>query len=472
MKDHTTLALAGVQYEQLKKHLFPGDGLEAAAILLCSRVGGPKEKLLARQVLLVPHTECQRTSDSLKWPGTHIEHALDVAESEGLSLVLVHSHPRGQAYFSATDDRSDREVLRGVFQNHGEVHGSAVMTADGRLFGRVYDARLRWSPISLCSVAGDDLLYWWGNEDSAKRPIAFTHAMTSELNRLSCAILGVSGTGSILAEQACRLGFGRVTLIDFDRVEARNLNRILNATLGDVAAKRLKVHSFSSAVKAYRGDGVAVPVPLSILTRDAVLAAAHCDVVFCCVDSLAARQVADLICKAFLIPLFDVGVVIPIRESRDGPAIGDVCGRVDYVQPGKSTLQDRGVYSAESLRAEYLRQVAAAAHQDELEAGYLRGLIDEAPAVITLNMRAASACMNEFIARAFPFRLESNQTYARTAFSLAACEEEYTPESAFSSSSSRSLLGRGVLEPLLGLPFLARERRVDLPPILVPASTS
>jgi hypothetical protein len=134
-------------------------------------------------------------------------------------------------------------------------------------------------------------------------------------------------------------------------------------------------------------------------------------------------------------------------------AIADVCGRIDYVYPGGSTLQDRGVYTPESLRGEYLRKVAPEAHQEELKAGYLKGLVEEAPAVISLNMRAAAACVNEFIARAYLFRLESNRLYARTQFSLAACEEEYFAENTFACAPNL-LLARGDAEPLLGLPTL------------------
>ena len=83
-----------------------------------------------------------------------------------------------------------------------------------------------------------------------------------------------------------------------------------------------------------------------------------CDVVFCCVDTLEARHIADLIAAAFLLPLFDVGVVIPVRKKGHAFAVADVCGRIDYVQPGGSTLQDRGIYTPESLRGEYLCGVA------------------------------------------------------------------------------------------------------------------
>lgn len=282
--------------------------------------------------------------------------------------------------------------------------------------------------------------------------------MTAELGRLTAVVIGVSGTGSIVAEQLARLGFGRVILIDFDKVERKNLNRILNARLSDADKGRFKVDMFADAIVSYRGPGVAVPVVASVTAREAIEIGATGDVMFGCVDTLDARQIADLMGASFLTPLVDVGVVIPVRKSGDGVAIGDVCGRVDYVYPGGSTLLDRDVYSPARVRAEYLRRTAPDQHSEEVQAGYIKGLVEEAPAVITLNMRAAAAAVNEYIARAFPFRLDPNENYARTEFSLAACEEDYTSEGDFTVGPN-DLLARGDLEPLLGLPALKRPRR-------------
>lgn len=465
MIPETTLALGGRLHEEVRAHLFPGDGLEAAAILLCTRTPGPRRRLLAREALFVPYAACgRRERDAITWPGAFLEEALDRAGAEQLALVLIHSHPGGLFAFSDADDASDRQVMPSLFHAYGDLHGSAIMTADGAIRARLYGPDISPRPIDLVTVAGHDLLYWWDAEarlgGPSPRPIAFTGAMSQELGRLSAAVIGVSGTGSIVGEQLARLGFGRVKLIDFDRIERKNLNRILNSRLSDAEARRLKVEMFAEAVAGYRGEGVAEPTPASVLTRDAVLAASQADVIFCCVDTLEARQIADLLASAFLTPLFDVGVVIPVRKAREGVAIADVCGRIDYVQPGRSTLQDRGVYTPESLRAEYLRRHAPQAHQQELEAGYLKGLIEEAPAVITLNMRAAAGCVNEFIARAYPFRLEPNQRYARTQFSLAACEEDFTAEQAFTVADN-AMVGRGGREPLLGLPALAPRRGGD-----------
>ena len=120
-------------------------------------------------------------------------------------------------------------------------------------------------------------------------------------------------------------------LIDFDKLELRNLNRIVNSTLEDAKAQRPKVFAFADAVTRYRGKGVAVPVNASISTREAVLCASQADVMFSCVDTLEARQIADLLGASFLIPLLDLGVSIPTRKTTQGSAIADVCGRIDYV---------------------------------------------------------------------------------------------------------------------------------------------
>jgi hypothetical protein len=131
------------------------------------------------------------------------------------------------------------------------------------------------------------------------------------------------------------------------------------------------------------------------------------------------------------------------------------------VFPGGSTLLDRDVYSPARVRAEYLRRTAPDQHRQEVNAGYIKGIAEEAPAVITSNMRGAAAAVNEYIARAYPFRLDGNEKFARTEFSLAACEEDYSAESMVTCGDN-TLLPRGDLEPLPGMPahFFVREGRV------------
>ncbi|MET3873930.1 ThiF family adenylyltransferase [Puniceicoccus vermicola] len=451
-------------HARLKQHLLPGDGYESAAVLLCKRVEScPEgERYLARELILVPQDQCrERRPEYISWSGEYLETAIDQAEQESLSILLVHSHPGGFLSFSDTDDDSDCSVIPCLHQAIEVPHGSAIMVGNGAMRARFYQPSMEKQEVSLVSVIGDDIAYWWGDKlhsnSSLERPVAFTSQMTVELSRLSVAVVGVSGIGSVVAEQLARLGFGEIVLIDFDRVEFKNLNRILNSTVNDAEQERLKVDMFAESIVSHRGCGVVEAVSESILTREAVLRVSKCDVLFSCVDSLEARQVCDLIASRFLMPLFDAGVTIPTRKTQSSYAIGDVCGRIDYVKPGGATLSDREVYTPESLRTEYLRNADPVAHEQELNDGYIKGVHEEAPAVISLNMRAATASVNEFLARAYPFRHDSNDNYARTRFSLAACEEEYEAEGSFIKSENVEL-ALGDREPLLGFPCLGRKR--------------
>jgi hypothetical protein len=85
--------------------------------------------------------------------------------------------------------------------------------------------------------------------------------------------------------------------------------------------------------------------------------------------------------------------------------------------------------------------------------GYMPGIDEEAPSVITVNMRAASMVVQEFVARAFPYRLDSNRRYARTMFALANEDCDYFCEDDFHSVRNDNYAA-GFASPLLGLPLL------------------
>lgn len=453
-----TLAISGVLHAKLVSHLLPKDGREAAAILLCSFGHGPNANLIARDLIGVPYAECHlRKPDLITWPGERLAAAQDAAEDAGLTLVLMHSHPGGMFDFSKADDASDRIVMQHLFEGWcgptPAAIASAVMVPGGAIRARSYSPTGERQDMTV-RIAGDDIIHYRAGAPSAAAAMAFSDGMRTELMRRTACIIGVSGTGSLTAEQAARLGFGRIILIDFDHVERKNLNRIVNSTLADAVAKRAKVEMFAAAIRQYRDDASILPIGESILSRVAVTAASSADVIFCCVDSSEGRQIADLIAQAYLIPLIDMGVTIPTRRaSAQKLAVADVIGRIDYVQPGASSLGSRGVYTPESLRAEYLARVAPDVHAAEVAEGYIKGAHAEAPGVIALNMRAASAAMLEYIARTFPFRHEPNGKFARVMFSVGEMEEENFAEAEFDNAMS-PIVGFGAIDPLLGLPVL------------------
>ncbi|MBO6526411.1 ThiF family adenylyltransferase [Erythrobacter sp.] len=445
----SALRILARDHQSLRDHVFPGDGKEAAAILVCTLCGRNADRLLVRSIIPVPHQVCSvRTSTRLSWPGEYLEKAVDAADEIGGSILLMHSHPGGLYGFSEIDNESDAACIpslqHGVRHADG-VYGSAIMIPDGRVKARLYDSSMNCTEIpSIVSIGHDvsDL-----TTKQSELPMAFSSAMGVSLSRKTAVVVGVSGTGSITAELLGRLGVGRIILVDFDRVEEKNLNRILYATPADIG--RYKTHVLRDAIQGHHPETIVETYESPLADTSALDAVSDADVMFSCVDSMEGRYHCDLVSHAFLCPLIDVGVVIPTRRRSGNAEIADVCGRVDFIRPGGPGLWDRGEITGEGLSAEYLRHSDPKAYAQQLDEGYVKGVVEEAPSVISLNMRAASAGVNEWIARLFPFRHEPNEGFARTYFTLAGGEEESSPEPSISAPLLAQFLGCGLSDNLL-----------------------
>ena len=458
-----SLTLTECQHEVLQSMIFPGDGFESAAILICRYTGQDRERLIVSKILDVPDCACiVRKPDYISWPGASIEEAIDIAELHGDAIVLIHSHPGGWLHFSKIDDASDRSTMPSLFaaiEANGFYHGSAIMTPNGAIKARVYNPTGEAMQISRTWRIGQNITDVAAITENPVMP--FGAQMAASFGRQTACVIGVSGTGSLMAELLARKGIGHLVLIDFDTIERKNLNRIVNSTVADADANRSKTRMMAEAIARYSPDTKVTIIDTSIESREAVIAASSANVLFSCVDSMAGRSIAELISQSCLIPLIDLGVTIPTRKDTDGhPHVADVCGRIDYVRPDGPNLTDRGVVTAEGLRREYLLENAPDAAEREIAAGYIKGVHEEAPSVMALNMRAASDAVLEWVERQYPYRLDGNEGFVRTLFSHAAAEVEFSSDDDFETGDINEL-GRGLLEPLLGLPDLGQPVRKD-----------
>jgi hypothetical protein len=240
-------------------------------------------------------------------------------------------------------------------------------------------------------------------------------------------------------------------LIDPDLVEEKNLNRILNSGKEDAYLARPKPHVLASAI-ANMGFGQEVlPICGNLISAATISSVAECDIVFGCMDGAEGRHVLNRLATFYTLPYFDVGV----RLDADGQGgIERIVGAVHYLQPGLSSLLSRGVYDMATVDAEALLRTNPDLYRRRLREGYLRGVTEERPAVITVNMFFASLVVNEFLARLHPYRNRSNADYAYIGASLSEMQLYPEPESEPCVMLSRHI-GRGDTVPLLERPDLS-----------------
>lgn len=456
------LALSGDQHMHLQSFLFPGDGLEAVALLLCGRRDGDRRhRLTVREIHDVPYEYCEvRTASRVTWSPDYVDDILERAAAERLSVIKVHSHPNGYGAFSSVDEKSDRQLLpmiRGWVEGD-LLHGSAVMLPGGQMFGRVLRGE-EFEPIDCISVAGNDLHFWYANAGSVEMPSfvashaqAFDEGTIERLQRLSIGVVGASGTGSPTVEQLMRLGVGEIVNADDDTMEERNVNRILNSTMQDAKDGRYKVDVLADAIKRADLRTRVISIKENLWHPDTVRAIAQCDVIFGCVDTIDGRYLLNAISTYYNIPYFDVG----IRLVADGTTGGvtEVCGTVNYIRPGRSSLISRGLFTMQEVAAAGLARNDPSAHDRQVKDGYIRGVQGRRPAVISVNMFGSSLAVNELLARLHPYREEPNSEHAGVTFSLASMEMFSDPEEGICPLLSASA-GRGDRTPLLGLMELA-----------------
>ena len=455
------LRMTDAQHKVLRAHLFPGDGNEAVALLLCGRRNGKdRHAFTVRDVVTVPHHLCTRHPDQITWPTEVVDNLLQRAYAKGLAIVKVHSHTEMYQRFSSMDDESDRTLFASITSLLDDKlpHASMIMLPSGELYGRVLgDAGHVLAPLDLIMSVGDDLLLWPYCRNSppdsfmARHAQAFGNGTAEIVRNLSIAVVGCSGTGSIVTEQLARLGVGRLVLVDPDIVEEKNLNRILNTGKQDAFLNRPKVYALASAIARMGLGQEVVPIHANLITHESVKCVAECDIVFGCMDSADGRHMLNRLATFYTIPYFDVGV----RLDADGKGgIERIAGASHYIQPGLSSLLSRGVYTMSRVEADEMRRTNPILYRRQLEEGYLRGVDEDRPAVISVNMFFSSLVVNDFLARLHPYRNRKNAEYAWIGGNLS--EMQFFSEAeAEPCQVLKRHVGKGDVIPLLERPSLS-----------------
>ncbi|MES2649388.1 MAG: ThiF family adenylyltransferase [Bacteroidota bacterium] len=455
------LRLSGLHHELLKEHLLPADGKEAIAVALCGRYSSNDKIILTiHELILIPYNECYtRSSDLLVWPTQRVFPFFEKIGKYEYALLKIHSHPGGYSEFSNTDDKSDFEFFDSTFgwAINNKPHASAVMLPNGTIFGRFFFEDLHHQPINKILIAGDEILIYDENKVitmdkfSARTIQTFGERTYSQLKKMTIGIVGCSGTGSPVIEQLVRLGVGNIVLVDPDIVEYKNLNRILNTTHKDAEAKRPKVEIIAEVINKI-GLGTIVSSCEKNLYDDikTLRQLIECDVIFGCMDSVDGRYLLNQLCAFYLIPYFDLGVKL---EADGKGGIEKICASVHYIQPAKSSLISRGVYTMEDVFAAGQYRKNAEEFENLKKNAYIKNVNVNNPAVISVNMNIASHAVNEFLNRIHSYKAEPNKHYALSTIDITEAYIVNVSEDKFVIDSYlRKKVGRGDMMPFIEMP--------------------
>jgi molybdopterin-synthase adenylyltransferase len=160
------------------------------------------------------------------------------------------------------------------------------------------------------------------------------------------AIIGMGGGGSHIAQQLAHLGVGHFRLIDPQEIEASNLNRLVGATVQDVAQKTPKVHIAERLIRSIRPWAEVKVAQTEWQLADDLVKDAH--VVLGCVDGYRQRMYLESAARRFGLPYIDIGMDV----TRLGNGQHAVAGQMILTMPGRPCMRCLGFLTQERLERE------------------------------------------------------------------------------------------------------------------------
>jgi molybdopterin/thiamine biosynthesis adenylyltransferase len=327
----------------------------------------------------------------LEVSGTVWARAAKRARRSHEAVVIFHSHPTDpeRPAFSTSDDYGE-ELVVPKLQARAAVPVAAAVLAPGGERARLHLPGTRAAlettiervgePVGRATVVAD--------ERFDRQARALTKEGQATIAALSVAVVGAGGLGSHVVQQLLHLGVGELLVVDPDTVAVSNLSRLVGAGARDARRGRPKVKlarrlgrrlGSSTRLSVVQGSITDAEVGRRLLDHDVVVG---------CTDNQWSRTVLNQLAYQYFVPVLDLGV-----ELQPGGAMG---GRVSWLAPGSACLWCAGILDPDRVRAEQLPPELAEAERGR---GYITGIDEPAPAVVSINGVIASVAVTELLAR-------------------------------------------------------------------------
>jgi hypothetical protein len=416
---------------------------ESCAILLAGRAEHKgRVRLLVREVHQAPDDAYRkRSAIRAELKPEFIAPLVKRARRTDSALIFCHTHPGGEGYpfFSTIDGEGERPLLKHLNQRQIRgPHGALVISPKGcrsRIMATADELRVLEIGRTVRTVSPQiDKQF---NKEIFDRQIrAFGESGQKALAAMKVGIVGLGGTGSLVAQQLAYLGVKRFLLVDFDRADQTNLNRLVGAS--SVQANELKVTIAAEHITRIRQNTEIDSVEGSVLDALTARRLLECDFVFCCTDNHGSRAVIQQMAYQYYLPCIDMGVVITPQNGT----VTHIAARIQMLAPGLPCLTCGDLLDADAVRYDLMSP-----DQRASDPYFLGHLAAPQPAVISLNSTAASLAVTMFLGAVTDIPIHPRfQTYNAISGKVRAVT--YSPDPMCVVSSVNGALGKGDEWPL------------------------
>lgn len=386
------LVFPNSDYDSLVQLLLDED-LESCAVLLTSaapKTDGERRLLVSEIHVAPPDAYSHRTEHSAELKPSYIAPLVKKARLNEKGIAFVHTHPLNHSTpdFSWIDDEGERLLVDFLNRRIKNILHCALVITHGGCRARVMESGELIRVIQVGSnvrVVSDSPSSPARAELFDRQVRLFGKAGQEKLCALLVAIVGLGGTGSVVAQQLAHLGVSRFLLVDPDQVEITNLNRLVGARSEDLGRNKV-------AVVSRHINGISPSSSVQELVADVLQASVQeelkaADFVFSCTDTHGSRALLQQLAYQYYIPCIDVGVSITSRDGR----VERISGRTQMLSPGLACLACGNLLDSDAVRRDFMSESERSADP------YFIGEGEPQPAVVSLNSTVSSLAVTMFL---------------------------------------------------------------------------
>jgi hypothetical protein len=313
----------------------------------------------------------------------------EAAAIKPLGIGVIHSHPEGFGTSpSPLDDDMDTYFAKELsLRSDGAPYCSLIFQrseSSGLTFsGRIYD-RGEWLPVATMFSVGnfverhrselvsDNI---WESSLTTSTTLRLEAVLGSpsaeRLRRATIGVIGCSGSGSPGAHVLARAKVGGFVLVDPQRLDSSNLERLHGSYHRhlDLAELPYKVELVRDLILEVNPQARVTGLIENILHDNVLDELLRCDMTLGCTDTVHGRLAASDLAQHYLLPSLDVGVAM---DGRNGTLTEQVVDFTHYHPDLPCALCGKWIDMAQ-LAYELMSETERAMRQEQARQAEMRG---------------------------------------------------------------------------------------------------
>lgn len=346
-----SVAMSAAVHDNLSHHLVRDDGQEDICLATYATSSGARRTTRVLTNVELPRDGEVEVHGNATITGNYVLRVAAQAALEGRGVAIMHSHPGGRGWQRMSSADVDAESAYAGLVMHltglplvgmtlaGDRTWSARVWADG---GPEWVGSVRRVGPALYASWNDELVPSMAYDATQARTISsWGERLHRDITRLSVLVVGVGSVGLDVAPRLAATGILEIGVMDYDRIETLNRDRMIGVTRRDARLRRRKV---DVAARLARRAATAETFNVhrhydSVCSPTGLAAALDYDVIFSCVDRPWPRAVLNTLAYTDLIPVIDGGIAIDTLETG---GMRGATRRVQTVTPERPCLACSG----------------------------------------------------------------------------------------------------------------------------------